>query len=562
MKKKVIQRANYLFNAKTIFLSLEGENGLNLVIPKKTKWSNNLGRMYHQFSYTNDPIELIGREQEKEELEAFLDGNTNFKVTAITGQAGNGKSRLVYEVFKDKAEQENWKIFGLAPNELQFFKTEFIYYFFPEDDLEKNILFVIDYVTVKAFEIGNWIQLLYNNMKEIGSNIKIRIILVERAQVTQERKPYWYTMLVEKHGLMEEGLCEWEKHIKINNLPEDKLEEIFVKYIENKAETYEKLYGTKPDISMCKKEANVIINKLDEKSKRPLYIKYIADAWLNDKSKKGRNWSKEAALQYVVEKENKKISAFFEKEKAKEIALKKILAFSMAINGIELGEHIPHFLMKEFELIEESFINGSPTMKQFLIEVGELEKSEQYILKSGLPEVVEEYYFLKYLDTQIEIDWDNKTCVEEFVNQGWKTSPSAFACFLCRLVEDFSEHPLVNFEGILKLPQELSCECAILYADVLREYTFWVDDIAKYKNSVPVIYEEILGKTVDSGVLHKVCKNYAVALFNMIWWCSKKSDSDDFEGSYAGLFLERLKNLSNSMVELKEIYLNAQKLFE
>ena len=521
MTQSTYQKAETIFNGNNIYIFLGKDENDKLLITPESMWSEELGISYHQFSYKNDIISTIERKDEQQKIKDFLVGNDKFKVNAITGRAGNGKSRLVYYTFKDEEIKQEWSVYGLSYEELQYFKYHYICQLIGQGLIKKKILFVIDYVTINVDQIGKWIKQLYFNSKVDKEKIYIRILLVERAHVTEDRKPYWYMRLVKGNKPEDLGLCNYRDHIQVHNLEDDQLGTIFVEYVKKNEEKYKKIYGVELDLDKCQAEADKIIKTLGKECKTPLYIMYIADAWIDDNSRKGRNWNREESLEYVAKKEDERIKGFFSGNKEKEAALRKILVFSMALNGVKLGKSRPVFLNKEFELIRKEFGDDNPNLRHLFNEVGKLVNEKEITLKSVLPEIVGEFYSLRYLTNILYNDFDN-TYLKQFIEYAWRENPTAFASFLCRVIEDFPDHSLVDFSGILEMPTFNTAEAKVLYADVLREYTFWNKEISKYYAAILGNFESLFDGETCKEVLINVCEKYAIALLNMAWWCKQE----------------------------------------
>lgn len=541
MVQSTYQKAETIINGNNIYIFLGKDENDKLLITPESMWAEELGISYHQFSYKNDIMSTIGRKDEQQKIKDFLCGNEKFKVNAITGRAGNGKSRLVYYTFKDEEIKEEWSVYGLSYEELQYFKYHYICQLIGQGLMKKKILFVIDYVTINADQIGKWIKQLYFNSKVDEGEIYIRILLVERAHVTEDRKPYWYMRLVEGNKLEDLGLCNYKDHIQIHNLQDDKLRDIFVEYVKKNEEKYKEIYGVELDLNMCKTEADKIIKTLGKECKTPLYIMYIADAWIDDNSRNGRNWNREESLEYVVKKEDERIQGFFSGNKKKEAALKKILLFSMALNGVNLGKSRPDFLNKEFELVREEFGDDNPNLRHLFNEVGKLENEKEITLKSVLPEIVGEFYSLRYLTNILSNAFDD-TYIKEFIEYAWKENPRAFAGFLCRIIEDFPDHRLVTFSGILDMPTFCDGQSKILYADVLREYAFWNKNILNYFQIICTKFEDILNEEKCQKVRTAIYEKYAITLFNMAWWCKQVISNEDAV-ECIGIISERMKGI-------------------
>lgn len=524
MIQSTYQEAKTIINGNKVNIFLGNDEKEKLLVKSGSMWAEVLGISYHQFSYKNEIVSTIGRKDEEQKIKDFLRGKEHFKVNAITGRAGNGKSRLVYYTFKEKEIKQEWSVYGLSYEELQFFKYHNICQLLGQGLIKKKILFVIDYVTINADQIGKWIKQLYLNRNEDEGEVCIRILLVERAHVTKDRKPYWYMRLVEGNKLDELGLCNYSEHIQIHNLRDEQLRDIFVEYVKKNEKKYKEIHGTELDNSMCEIEADKIIKTLEKECKTPLYIMYIADAWINDNSRKGRNWNREESLEYVARKEDERIKGFFSGNKKKEAALKKILVFSMALNGVNLVKSRSAFLGEEIEFIREEFGDDNPNLRHLFNEVGEIESEKEITLKSVLPEIVGEFYCLRYLTNILTNSFDDVS-VKEFIQYAWHENPRAFAGFLCRVIEDFPDHSLVTFSGILEIPIFYDAHTKILYADVLREYAFWNKDILNYIEKICVSFETILNEEKCKKIRIAIYEKYAIALFNMAWWCKQTMSS-------------------------------------
>lgn len=445
----------------------------------------------------------------------FLGKEDKFKILIITGKAGTGKSRLVYyTLFKNEDVKKTWSVYGLNYDELQYFTYENICRLTGKKIVKKKILFVIDYVTINAEQIGKWIKSLYSSNKEDDQDICIRILLVERAQLGEGREPYWYIKLVKENRLDNLEVYKNIATMNLEDMSDQQLEEIFVMYIKTNEEKYKKK-GIYPDYTRCRKAGREIIEGLsDERCKTPLYIMYIADVWINGNGRNKYNWKSNELLEYVVEKEDRKIKSLFNKDVSCENAFKRILIFVMAFNGLKLKRK--GFLDKEFETIRNKSSDSS-NLRNLFNEIGKLEDDKEITLKPVFPEIVCEYYFLRYLKSEMENSFDDKI-IEEIIQQAWKKNPKDFAGFLCRIIEDFPDHNLVTFENVLQEPAEV--ECMELYADVLREYTYWNSDVSNYYEAVCAIFDNLLNQ-INSVTIHEA---HAVSLFNMIWWCQQNKN--------------------------------------
>lgn len=531
--KEVYQEAEKLYNAQIMIIY---QNGDIETINSEQEWYVGLGKSCGRFSYKNELITLVGREKEKKWLLDFLNMSGNFAISAITGRAGNEKSSLVYSFYKNQIEENEWYVIGVSYEGINGLLMKAIM-------ARSRVLLIIDYVLAYADEIGTWLKKLWGVIDD-KAGIKVRVLLIERAHVIENREPYWYSALVKKHDL--EEVCPYKNFLKLEDLEENDLKKIFLAYI--------KQYGSEKDSQESNKVVDKIFGEIDETCKTPLFVLYIAQAWLDDKKRNIRRWNREDLLTYVEKKEERRIELLFSEENAEEAkSLKKILVFSMMLSGIELGKGLPQFLEKEFEIVKKAITPQKTSVKNLFRDVGRF-SAKEVRFGSALPEIAEEFYCLNYL--KFYQDNLEEYLIEEIVNDAWKENSKAFTGFLCRTIEDFSSHEMVAFDGILLMPKENVIN-RVLYADVVREYTYWKTEVDEYFEDVIYIFEKLL-KTAKPEEKHDIREKYAIALFNVIW---NSCECDEIE--YCVLAETKLKILSKEDFDIDEIYRYSKiKLFE
>ena len=146
---------NFLAVSQEFYIGIQENKKFSMV----SKWDIEVGNINDELSYKNRNIKLMGREQELQWIQKFLDSPQLFKVSAINGAAGIGKSRLVYE-FYNYNTQSDWLIQAL--NHKNLLKLDYDSILVSMEMLGKqNILFVIDDVLYSANDIGEWILNLY-----------------------------------------------------------------------------------------------------------------------------------------------------------------------------------------------------------------------------------------------------------------------------------------------------------------------------------------------------------------------------------------------------------------
>ena len=210
-------------------------------------WGIEFGNAYRRFSYKNKMVSFMGREDEIQWLYNFLDSEEYFKISAITGRAGSGKSSLVYNFCNMQNVKEKWAIYGPDYEGIKGLDYGGMKFFLEHDGQKKHILVVFDYVLLNAKKIGGWIKKIYLQAKKCKSEFYIRILLVERTSVTEKgKKPFWYVSLVEENKLLDYGLGDYSAFLQLPNLDKVYLKDIFFEYVKNYSEKEQTKIITEP----------------------------------------------------------------------------------------------------------------------------------------------------------------------------------------------------------------------------------------------------------------------------------------------------------------------------
>ena len=496
---------NFLAVSQEFYIGIQENKKFSMV----SKWDIEVGNINDELSYKNRNIKLMGREQELQWIQKFLDSPQLFKVSAINGAAGIGKSRLVYE-FYNYNTQSDWLIQAL--NHKNLLKLDYDSILVSMEMLGKqNILFVIDDVLYSANDIGEWILNLYKE-HDLQPNIKIRILLLEREKVSIEKKPYWFIGIENSCKCLSHEYFNYKDFLMLEALDDNILIDVFVEYVNAKKNNI--------DTNLAREKAGEIIRNLDVKSKNPLIIMYVADAWLRNPER--MTWSRNEALDYIIEKENERLESVCSKDAELIRCVEKVCMFSIAVNEIGYKKNAPEFLQKDFEQISEK--TRGRRIRSIFETIGCCK--EELEIKLHLPEIVKEYYLLKYLENKIEEEWEEEY-VQEFIQQAWLVNSEGFSKLISRIVNDFTYHSMVSFKRILAEPHNLERKNIIGYSDILREYSYYNEHIEKYYLKVVQYFDKNMKKNEDKDFRKILCDNYAVTLFNMAWWYRKRGILSD-----------------------------------
>ena len=130
-----------------------------------------------RFVYRNRRIDLVGREQELEELNRWLDDERPFSWDLWTGRAGTGKSRLALELCRQR-DGVGWKA-GF------FDRAGSSGVHWPTWEPREPTLIVFDYVADHAEDIGETLRQLAT--REWRSDARVRCLLLEREIVRPDK---------------------------------------------------------------------------------------------------------------------------------------------------------------------------------------------------------------------------------------------------------------------------------------------------------------------------------------------------------------------------------------
>lgn len=529
-----IQTADKILNinyAENIIITISSRENIYNV------WDIALGNAHGDYSYRNQNVDIPIRSKEWKDLCQKMEGSTPLKILGITGRGGSGKSSIAYRLFKEMGEV-GWKCKAI--------KSDCIDKINHEDLISTdNILIIIDYLLPFADNVGKWIRNLYrvqdeqlNRAKQNGRNTNIygviRIILIERACVLPDKKPYWYKAIVETYDL--ENICDYHQFISLEKLS-DLDTKCFIKYYMNKK---------------CK---NISEKKLDEMIKGivvsedcryPLFISYMCDALIEDPTNNSRNWSRAELLKYVDKIERRRLEGFTKSPKILK-SLEKIFIFSLVIDGISLQDKIPYYLLEDFKVL----MNEWEEIQKIFRDVGEVD--DNMFFKPAMPEIVGEFYCLEFI-RRMDNEPGGPQFVKEFISQAWCEKPNEFGGFLCRLLEDFHKDDMISILGkMLQMPEGMDTEKKCLYADLLREFTYWFKKPQLCYVKVVDTYEHILNNINEVDKCHKIKILYATALFNIIWSYCEYCDYNAQTSSEVMTLFDKLQEISKNCREKEMI---------
>ena len=376
----------------------------------------------NSFHYLNPDIEFRGRVTEYNALKRFLDEKSSFLFWAITGPGGIGKSKLVYSLMKEYHDDSNWKMVFLSNDYLERILeiSEYRYY--------RNLLIVIDYAGSKAKIIGEWIQRIISG--KLGNTPKLRILLLERLGFNVLKNPNSRTE--------ERVVPEWFAKI-ITPISEgtivDKSEILKYKYSDPRYSDFLTLgnlrlsdyYDMMDDLvkSMKKEMKDESIDFLNDKQKKevikfidernpnskeinPLYV--LLTTYAAAKGENYNNWStNEGILSSVYERDFQSWKKNFPENDLRN-SLINLLAYTTSVKRWVYGEKLPDFLKWDEKVIANYRRNSpnDPISNWNALLTGQQSNSENVLLSPLEPDIIGEYYVLRYFVREFKISYESK----------------------------------------------------------------------------------------------------------------------------------------------------------
>lgn len=262
------------------------------------------------FGISPDLFSLCGRKQDMAHFMELCCENSetlsHVELIVVTGESGIGKSRFIYEVSK-RLPQEQWDSFWLP---VHFFIGESETWDTIKDwSFSKNILFVVDNISLVAEKVSFWLQGLIRN-KTVTQ--KIVVVLVERSGFKNDGNSKFISTLT--------GEPEWIRLMRYNDF--DFIFDSIGLKIENRTIHLDMLnqsdlsdicleYAKYYTCRISQLEINEILRKLEliDKYKRPLFLLFILEAWRNEE--RWNQWNLENLLRYIRNSEDRRLLVRF-----------------------------------------------------------------------------------------------------------------------------------------------------------------------------------------------------------------------------------------------------------
>lgn len=404
------------------------------------------GNISHRF--TSRALEVIGREEEEKKLMHFVDDVPGFRWTQVSGDGGQGKSRLALNLLDSLGE--NWNKGFIHSPELKAFNDKWRQW-----RPDRPTLIVIDYVLSDIRNLANLFYYLSVRNKKLLH--PVRVLVVERENwklsatepfydPTEQRKrepqrpPYafskWYEDIVGREIDLISSHCNSVDNIHLGGLNQTQLLKICKKWLSLISKSDKHLAST---AIVTDEIISTTLSRIDH-SGRPLYAYFLAEALEFQADVYG--WRTSDLLKFTLKREIQHRWEYIfdgpppdleESHPALEIA-----ALTTMLGGLDLS--------RLDDLRDWSFTE-SKIRRQVMAIVGQE-------VSSGIPTK-----HLSALRPHLLGDWfvlesmkENKLFASRLLLTGWALEPQKMGEFGGRILQDYADHTSTE-RFLVTLPQ-------------------------------------------------------------------------------------------------------------
>ncbi len=392
--------------------------------------------------FANAVLEVIGRDKEEKRLREFLHCDMNFAWLQIAGVAGQGKSRLAFDLIIESG----WNAGFLEEDGITFFDGKWLTW-----QPDKPHLIVFDYVVGREDVIKPILRALsvrYKRKEKFLYNV--RILLVERQRWdkgisfnvtthgdgaeftgTDDSKSEWFLNLCQdncydgndqtlNNSRFKNGVVE------LNELDEDSLVEIVEQIAEK---TPSSKFNTPTS------EIKETLQRID-KSGRPLYAYFLGQELGHGARAIG--WSSRDLLKATLVRERKKWWAATFEEKPPgvkdDIPASRLAVLATMTDGIDCTKVYTSSLIT-IPQPDTDIRRQALTMTGGSLSEDENGPSEH--IPPMEPDLLGEWYVISSLVT-------GGLPLEELTTAAWRYAPEKMGSFMQRLYQDFQDHPIAK----------------------------------------------------------------------------------------------------------------------
>ncbi|GAB2695070.1 SEL1-like repeat protein [Aliiglaciecola aliphaticivorans] len=377
-------------------------------------------------------LDIVGRKKEQEKLRDFLNAPEKFLWFQLAGVAGQGKSRLAYDLTLH-AQELGWSAGLLNNSAIEMFSSKWT-----EWQPNRPHLLVLDYILGREEKIKVIIQILSIRLTQGDILAPVRLLLVERQRWdNKENTPYARPLrdALTFGSLHIDTYANW--FLKLNDHIEGK-DQVLVnsRFLDGLIELKElcschlvqlvRKIAFKENKTIIKKsdqDIEKILNQIDS-SGRPLYAFFLGQELSYDESE--RHITRQGLLTSVLQREF--LARWNEVFKSRQFKLLddndsvNLVILATIVSEIELERDI-HTKNDISELNSETLLNAQVLTSS---------DNTESIIYGIQPDLLGEWFVLFYGEKNGKL--------KKIVEVAWNLAPLSMLSFLERLTQDFPHH--------------------------------------------------------------------------------------------------------------------------
>ena len=383
-----------------------------------------------EYTFYGSNIGFFGRSRELAILEMFLDDKAEFRWTAITGQAGMGKSRLAYEAML-RFRNRCFPFFIDADAE-----EEIVSSFKPVEDT----LVIYDYVLGSERRIARSVTALYRKFR--GTGHRLRVVFLERADTTLPGSWHWnLTQAMSQTERSDFRRCEYVLHpsesgkggarfLRLDDLDPESVSELIGSVM--------KTMGLDPDRAICDTLRDEYASKSERNAFRPLFVRIFVESRVyNGLTTRCTFTNDDDLLKERIVREQGKWESGLDGNKDLLRSLIRLVLRASISGSLDL-ERLPEMYSSDWcdlkRFLDAKTASGEERTSLrmcFQSEWGQSVELQSDSLVSNYPDIIKERMLSYYLDC--DDDW------EEVCDEVWENDREQFVTFIRRCLGDFPD---------------------------------------------------------------------------------------------------------------------------
>ena len=386
------------------------------------------------FYYRNPDIGFYGREAECARMDAFRQAEAKVAFWIVSGNAGFGKSKFVYEYMRMHQQDPGWQYGELKKEQIRQIRS------MHQWDYPCHLFLAVDYAGTVAEEIGDWLSMLPDDR-----SYKLRIVLIERQTKVQRGQDWIFTDWMQKlYGTAHdrryrlEQLCYSESPLALGSLSETAYGQMMDDYAKSQKKA---VLSQQTKAELYAQAQQITSGGHTQELCSPLVLLFMTDACLQGRSCKA--WDLNAVMDYMLEKYQRHWETVVcQGDTNLYLDMRDLLVYATASGGwqvgMDLGEPLTQAVKRLHRIQHERGVDALSTL------ITGYNETDSYdgVLYPLEPDLIGEYFVLRYMADHVLEGIGEEALLVRWQELLWSEKPNlAFAVFLDRCVTDYGSNP-------------------------------------------------------------------------------------------------------------------------